>query len=253
MEFDVLVDEAFHFSGWDFSVFGERVSEGPAPWDYLAMAADAARHAPSMLDMGTGGGELLNELLDKLGNEAPTQITATESWAPNLPIARGLLGPRGVKVVQPFDDSELPLESAEFDLVLNKHESFDPAELRRILKPGRAFLTQQVGGRDLSAINTLLGAPPLGYAEWSLETAVQGLRDHGFFVERTEGAMVETRFTDIGALVGFLRVIEWQVPDFSVEKYREQLRLIHEQMQNEGPPIVHAHRFLIHAKSPGVP
>ncbi len=65
--------------------------------------------------------------------------------------------------------------------------------------------------------------------------------------------MVETCFADIGTLVGFLRVIEWQVPDFSVEKYRDQLRRIHEQMLGEGPLIVHAHRFLIQAKAPGVP
>ncbi len=153
MNFDVLVDEAFDFTGWDFSVFGERVAEGRTSWDYTAMVADAARNSTSMLDMGTGGGELLHQLLGELGDEAPTQISPTEAWTPNVPIARRLLEPSGVTVVPFSDDSELPFENAEFDLVLNKHEAFDPAELKRILKPGSVFLTQQVGGRDLSAIN----------------------------------------------------------------------------------------------------
>lgn len=236
MGFDALVNEGFAFEGWDFSVFGDRISQEPTPWDYQALAADAARDSISMADMGTGGGEFLAELLDILGDEAPHRSTATEAWEPNVPMAKTLLERRGVNVVAVTDDSQLPLADGEFDLVINRHESFDPVEVQRILQPGGCFLTQQVGGRNLAAINAALGTPPPAHSSWSLEPATQRLRENGFVIERAQEAMVETRFSDIGALVGFLRVITWQVPGFSVERYRDQLHHLHDRIWRRWRP-----------------
>lgn len=200
-----------------------------------------------MVDLGTGGGELLFELVQGLGNEAPHSIYATEAWDANIPIARKRLEPHGITVVPFVEDSRLPLGEGQFDLAINKHESFDPAELRRILQPRATFLTQQVGGRDLLEINEALGSPPPEYSEWSLEVAVRGLEKNGFNIERAEEAMVETRSADVGALVGFLRIIDWQVPGFSVENYRDPLWAIPQRIQEHGPLIAHGHRFLIQA------
>lgn len=54
-------------------------------------------------------------------------------------------------------------------------------------------------------------------------------------------------FYDIGALVYYLKVVEWQVPGFSVEQYDAQLRRIHEHIQQVGSFTVNAHRFFIDA------
>jgi hypothetical protein len=56
--------------------------------------------------------------------------------------------------------------------------------------------------------------------------------------------------TDIGALVFHLKVISWQIADFSVEKYRDKLMKIHQHMQQHGGLKIRSHRFLIVAGKP---
>lgn len=54
-------------------------------------------------------------------------------------------------------------------------------------------------------------------------------------------------FRDIGALVYQLRAVSWQVPDFTVIRYREGLRRIDTIIRRRGEFRVLAHRFLIRA------
>jgi hypothetical protein len=55
-------------------------------------------------------------------------------------------------------------------------------------------------------------------------------------------------FHDVGAMVYYLRKVIWMVPDFSVEKYRDRLRELHEQIRAEGPFVSTVRRFLIEAR-----
>jgi hypothetical protein len=59
-----------------------------------------------------------------------------------------------------------------------------------------------------------------------------------------------TTFNDVGAVVYFLRLVVWIVPDFSVDGYRDRLIALHEQIRREGPFVAHAARFLIETKKP---
>lgn len=62
------------FEGWDFSYLAGRYFEGEPPWYYDALARLALTSATSsVLDMGTGGGEKLLELVDAL----PADTVAT--------------------------------------------------------------------------------------------------------------------------------------------------------------------------------
>ncbi|WP_042544012.1 class I SAM-dependent methyltransferase [Leucobacter komagatae] len=250
MDFEEQLASSPRCEGWDFSPFGDRFEEADPPWDYARLAFDAALDAENLLDMGTGGGEFLHELITRLGPRAPASISATEAWNPNVPIARTRLALLGVHVSQITTDSSLPYADAAFDLVINRHEAFDAAEINRVMRPQATFLTQQVGGEDLQELNELMAAPPAEYAAWSLRSAAQQLTDNGFSIEHAEEARVATRFTDVGALVGFLRAIPWQIPDFTVERYRDQLRALHDRVQLEGPITAQGHRFLIRARSP---
>jgi SAM-dependent methyltransferase len=108
---------------------------------------------------------------------------ATEAYPPNLPVAAARLGPLGVRVVAVEEDARLPLPDAHFDLVINRHESFDPHEVRRILKPGGRFITQQVGGQDNVELNQALQETvTLSYGAWNAAEAVRQLRDAGLAV-----------------------------------------------------------------------
>jgi len=45
--------------------------------------------------------------------------------------------------------------------------------------------------------------------------------------------------------VYFLRLVVWIVPDFSVERYRDRLRALHDQIVHDGAFTTTASRFLI--------
>jgi len=43
----------------------------------------------------------------------------------------------------------------------------------------------------------------------------------------------------------------WTVPDFTVDRYREPLRKLHERIQADGAFVTHSSRVLIEARKPG--
>ena len=51
-------------------------------------------------------------------------------------------------------------------------------------------------------------------------------------------------------MIYFLRKVIWMVPGFTVAKYSEELRTLHDRIENEGPFIAYATRFLIGACKP---
>ena len=52
------------FSGWDFSyIENRRIPLGQLPWDYVALVHPYVSKADSMLDLDTGGGEILAKIL----------------------------------------------------------------------------------------------------------------------------------------------------------------------------------------------
>lgn len=231
------------FSGWDFSYVtgSNRLQSGMLPWSYGTMARRLLNQTERMLDMGTGGGEMLSRLLP-----LPPYTCATEGYLPNIPIAEERLQPLGVKVFPVTDDSQLPFEDEEFDLILNRHESYEEQEVRRILSAEGLFLTQQVGWSDCREINDRLGIPmPADYAGWELDRAVVQLEQCGFRILEAREAAPAQRFYDIGALVYYLKTIPWQVPDFKVQYFREQLMEIHMEMEQHGFWEVQQKRFVI--------
>ncbi|MEV4516479.1 methyltransferase [Dactylosporangium sp. NPDC049525] len=223
--------------GWDFGWLRGRTHGGELSWSYPELARDLVGHASSLLDVDTGGGELLASLAP-----LPPHAVASEAWPPNVRIATDRLTPLGVTVRQ----STTALPAAGFDLVLNRHGACDAGELARLLRPGGLLLTQQVGSDDCTSLNTALGAPP-AYppGSWDAASAGAALTAAGFTLLDVREEHPAVTFADVGALVFQLRMVTWQVPDFTVERYDDALRRLHA----AGRPIgTHAHRFLIHAR-----
>ena len=185
-------------AGWDFSAFaGSLVTDDP-PWSYDGLARDALAGATSVLDIGTGGGEVLLRLLDAL----PADTLATEGWAPNLPHATEALAPRGIHVV-PYDsehDDTMPFEDGRFDVVLDRHESYVASEVFRVLRPGGAFVTQQVDGRDFAETHALFGGTP-AYSHVTLESFRNEAEAAGFAVEDGREWSGTMRFADVATFV----------------------------------------------------
>lgn len=244
--FDQLIQDAMvqDFSGWDFSYLDGRWQTEDLAWDYEQTVRKQISRTRSMLDMGTGGGEFLSSLAP-----LPEYTCATEAYLPNVPVAQKRLEPLGVTVYHIQDDKHLPFVDETFDLVINRHEAFWSDTLHRILKPRGWFVTQQVGGGNNLRLNQLFtGSEPEW--SWALETATGHLHNSGFEIISAQEMFPEERFFDIGALVFYLKVISWQIPDFSVEKYHQPLVDIHNRIEAEGFIASNAHRFYIEAIKP---
>ncbi|WP_101787483.1 class I SAM-dependent methyltransferase [Nonomuraea indica] len=245
--YDDLVEDALHasLSGWDFSRLRDRTSGGSPSWRYAERASALLSAAPRLLDIDTGGGEVLASLAP-----LPRHTVALEAWPPNVPVAATRLRPLRAAVVGGTADA-VPLSEAAFDLVLNRHGALNPAETARVLAPGGRLLTQQVGSRNDLELNVALGAPSPDPEAWTLAVAVDRLRDHGFDVVDAQEEMIPYVFHDIGAVVFHLRTVPWQIRDFDPERYGRPLRSLHERIRSAGAFTARNHRFLIEAVLPG--
>lgn len=236
-----------HFSGWDFSYITDtgRLQNGLLSWSYGSIVLPYLKNVHSMLDMGTGGGELLSKL-----RPLPSSVYATEAYKPNIPIASMRLEPLGIKVVEIEEDDLLPFCESSFNLIINRHESYSPKEVKRILSNDGVFITQQVGGLDCVQINQGLGASSNEqFAHWNLQYAQKELVENGFKIIFCKEEFPIQRFYDIGALVYYLKAIPWQVQEFNVDNYLEKLYDIHRYIQEKGYFDVQQHRFILKAKA----
>ncbi|WP_026692704.1 class I SAM-dependent methyltransferase [Peribacillus kribbensis] len=243
----LLEDAKQEFSGWDFSYVSEtgRFQTELLPWSYGSMAICHVRKAKSLLDMGTGGGEFLSRM-----KPLPEHTQATEGYEPNIAASKGKLEPLGVTVSYITDDSSLPYQDKSFDLILNRHESYSPAEVRRIVADQGVFLTQQVGGADCSEINEALGVQVNPeFSHWNLQHAVEQLTQNSFKIVYYSEHFPIQRFYDIGALVYYLKAISWQVPGFHTEEHIDRLYQIHRTISNTGFFNTRQHRFVIKAEA----
>lgn len=236
-------EQAAHIHGWDFSHIQDRYEEGrDLPWDYGREVRRFLRPEHRILDMDTGGGEFLLSL----GH--PCSLTsATEGYPPNAALCRKTLLPLGVDFREADGGGPLPFPENSFDLVLNRHGDYLPEEVFRVLKPGGIFLTQQVGAEnDRDLVELLLDpAPPLPFPRQYLSIARRDLETAGFTVLEAREARRPIRFRDVGALVWFARIIEWEFPGFSVEACRDRLFQAQNLLKRDGVIEGTIHRFFL--------
>lgn len=239
--------------GWDFTWLNERTREEPLPWNYRELVLERMRGVQSLLDVGTGGGEFFASLFQPPDSRPVPPVTlATEGYAPNVPLARQTLEPLGIQVADVSEqEGRLPFVDNTFELVIDRHEGITGEELFRILRPGGRYLTQQVGGLNCVELNRFLGGDEPLYIESLLEQETQKLHDAGLRILEAREALPRWTFLDLAGVIFYLKVIPWQMPDFSVEKYHGKLQEIHQIIQREGGFTVHEHRLLIEAEKPG--
>ena len=98
--------------------------QAPVKWNYYNVVLPRLSEAETMLDMGTGGGEVLSGFAP-----LPPNTYATEQHRPNVKIAREILEPLGVRVIEieeeespPFN-ADLPFADEFFDLIISRHEA----------------------------------------------------------------------------------------------------------------------------------
>ncbi len=236
-------EEAAPFAGWDFSHLHGRFQESPLPWDYMALARQLLPEAATVLDMGTGGGERFLQLRDIW----PAQAFVTEGWPPNVVLAGQRLLPLGVGVVASNRHS-LPFAPHSFDLVLNRHTGYRSWDVARVLRPGGVFLTQQIDalwGWDLQvAMGMVVAERPssyelaLHYCQTETDLIIEQAADH-------TGTMT---FSDVGALVYYLKAIPWMVPGFTVDTHLPYLLALQKNLEQGQPLQFETRQYLLLAR-----
>lgn len=240
-----------HIHGWDFSHIAERYTEETdLPWDYQGIILDYLKPEMKLLDIDTGGGEFLLSLKHPCKN-----TSAAEAYPPNVELCRETLLPLGIDFRAGDGKDILPFEDAAFDIVINRHGDFNVKDIHRILKDGGIFITEQVGAEnDRELVELLLGRTELPFPEQYLETACKKFRDAGFDILDAQECFRPIRFFDIGALVWFAHIIQWEFPGFSVDCCRDRLLRAQQLLEQNGVVEGRIHRFLlVCSKSAGKP
>ncbi|MFD3823408.1 methyltransferase domain-containing protein [Streptomyces sp. NPDC058625] len=269
LSFDELLAEgaAVPTEGWDFSWFDGRATEARPSWGYArALAArlggEPGAAAGAVLDVQTGGGEVLGLALDEArrvvpDSRRPALVVATEGWAPNVVKAAGLLRARGGFVVAVSEGASVrtgfPFADGVFDLVVSRHPvTVHWREIARVLRPGGSYFAQHVGPSSVyELVEHFLGPQPdeqrnARHPERERrEAEAAGLEIVDLRAER-----LCMEFYDIAAVVHFLRKVIWMVPDFTVEAYLPQLRALHERILAEGAFVAHSSRHLFDVRKP---
>ena len=147
------------------------------------------------------------------------------------------------------DASQIPFEDEAFDIIINRHGDFSPPEIRRLLKPGGLFVTQQVGSdNDRELVEMVLPGAEKPFPHENLKEQRARFLDAGFEILQADEAFGPISFYDVGAFVWFARIIEWEFPGFSVDRCFDRLLQLQETIEREGKISGTTHRYLIVAR-----
>ena len=175
----------------------------------------------------------------------------TEVFAPNVKLCEEILGTMGIRVCEVNDYENMPFEENAFDIIINRHGDYDVEELYRILKPGGIFITQQVGeDNDRELVKFLLPESKKAFPGMNLHCQKSLFEKAGFEILMENEAWKPIDFYDVGALVWFAKIIEWEFVDFSVEQCFDRLLEAQRLVEQEGCINGNVHRYLIVARKP---
>jgi SAM-dependent methyltransferase len=245
----VAEGEAAPVEGWDFSWLNGRASEERPPWGYASLVAGRIPGADRVLDVQTGGGEVFAGALGAAHGRRPATVRATESWPPNVAMARDRLRPYGGEVAEVADDADLPYGEGVFDLVVSRHPTVVVwHEVARVLRRGGTYLSQQVGpGSVRELTDFMMGPQPVSDARSPARARAQA-DDAGLEIVDLREKRLRIEFHDVGAVVHFLRKVVWIVPGFTVAGYARRLAALHERIVEGGPFVAHSQRYLVEAR-----
>ena len=237
-------EENQQFIGWDFSYLTDRYITETPPWSYEEMVRELIIASRYVLDLGTGGGEKLTEFKDVL----PSRTVATEGYPPNLKLARKRLAPLGIDVVKSNDSlkQELPFRDEAFDLVIDRHTSFNISEVERILTPGGIFLTEQVDGNNLHDLSEAFDCKQ-PWTFFTLDFVLKKIDETNLTVETASEWTGKAIFKDVGAIVYYLKAVPWTVPGFSVERNLAHLKKLQRRLEQEKELVFQEKLLLVKA------
>jgi hypothetical protein len=141
----------------------------------------------------------------------------------------------------------MPFRTGTFDLIVNRHEAFRATEVSRVLAPGGTFITQQVDFHSYDGLYELLGlAVPKQPESW-LPVALQQVSDAGLTVQGAVRGEERTQLNDVAAVIYYLHVVSWAIPEFSLHTCMARLRAAYDDA-GRWPLTLRLRRFLLAAR-----
>jgi SAM-dependent methyltransferase len=238
---DLQKELAIKFEGWDFSYFekNQSLKEYPIEWNYRYIVESNISENQYLLDLGTGGGEFLSSL-----KGLPKHTFATEGYIPNVELAKNRLNKIGIDVREILDNI-IPYDDNEFDIVINRHESYLESEICRVLKKDGIYITQQVGGLNDIELCMWFDVEHNDFDHWCMNKAAKQLEKSGIKITDQKECITKQRFFNIKAVIYYLKCIPWLIDDFSLEKYWIDIKRLNKFINTNGHYDVTNHRFLI--------
>jgi SAM-dependent methyltransferase len=241
-----FIERARSFSGWSFDDLKVTDLEPAQPWDYIAIAREHIAQAGSVIDLGTGGGEIYSRIIDGFG-DAGERFFASEEWDINAPVARERLAPIRVTVVNASSE-RTPWADASFDLILSRHEANIPAEIARILRPGGVFVTQQVAKEQWQELTEFIPNRtvfPDHFVDYRREFEAAGMT-----VSRAERRAWRAAYATLGEVVYMLLVSPWEFEGFDPIRDLDALLALEDKHGTSEGIVLTLARYLMIATKP---
>ena len=241
----LLEEENKPFIGWDFSYLDGRWDDEKLPWDYKELVIKYLKKEDNLLDMGTGDGVKLLEL-----NHPYCNTSVTEGYKPNYDICLSKLSPLGIKVYNYVGNEKLSLiDDNSFDIVINRHESYNEEELYRILKPNGIFITQQVGAYNNKNLSSFFDSSHVElFPDLTLDKSAEKLTKNKFKMLYGEEYYPILKFYDLGAIAYFAKIIKWEFINFNVIDNIDKFMILQDELNKTGYIASKQHRFIIIAQ-----
>ena len=234
--------------GWDFSKITKRMKVVGKKWEFFQTVKNHVNKETILLDIGTGGGELLLKIAPYvkkaygIDNSKGMLATAKKN------LAKSKI--RNVKF-KLADAKKIPYPDEYFDIVICRHAPFFAKELFRVLKPEGFFITQQVGEKDKQNIKNVFGRGQ-SFGEKSgtkVNKYIRELKNLGFKILKKDAYNATEYYANMEDLIFLLKNTPI-IPDFDIEKDRKFLKEIERKYKTKTGIKTNSFRFLIICKKP---
>ena len=225
--------------GYNFQDVYSRVKIEGKKWNWTDIVEKYTAPNNTLLDLGTGGGEYLIEL-----SKNTKKSCGIDNIKAMVDRAKQNAKEKGVHNVEfkLADVSKVPYAGGCFDIVTCRHAPFSIKEVKRVLKPGGLFITQQLGNRN--KLNLLKYFDSAFYSGKTTQGTLKILKSEGFEILMIDEYIAKEYFQDMEDLI-FLLENTPNVPDFNRDKYQRQLQMISDKLTTPKGIAIDNHEFII--------
>ena len=228
--------------GWDFSHV--HIERAPVLWEYVDVVRSYLRPTDSVLDIGTGGGEIFFSLApffsEGIGvDHNPAMVETARRNKSAMSIDKISL--------KRMEGNDLRFDVAEFDIVLQRHSRVYVSEIGGVLRQGGYFITQTVGKR--SSLNLLdpFGWTPASFGpDWwqSVAELADQFRVHDCHIIAQAEYDVPYWFKDVESFMFWFMAVPWPEA-IELDKHWHNINRILETCQTEQGIETNEHRGLL--------